>query len=205
MKLPQTLRSFSGIRDLPLYIVASQGIVAVANYLSPGLINYLSLSPSALYAGELWRCMTFLFVPPPFSPLFLILWLYTLHSYAHALENVWGSARFTVYYGVGALATLAVGFWPGPGVVPTTYLNASLFLAFAALFAHTEVLLFFVIPVKVRYLGWLVWGWLALVFWESGATLTRLAILAALTNYVLLLGPELWEKINLWIHRWRNR
>ncbi|HRY28665.1 MAG TPA: hypothetical protein P5079_01360 [Elusimicrobiota bacterium] len=204
MRLPDRLGRFEGVTDLPLIIVASNAVVSLFEWVRPGLTPMLTLSPAAVWAGEFWRLLTFLFVPPPLSPLFLLFWLYILYIYADALETEWGSFRFTVYYLLGALATAAVGFFPAHGTIPNVYLNASLFLAFATLFPTFELLLFFVLPVQVRYLGYLTWAWLGWSF-LTGGLLTRLAILAGLINYILLLGPDLRERLMLRWQTYRNR
>ncbi|HNA61238.1 MAG TPA: hypothetical protein PLT11_09275, partial [Elusimicrobiota bacterium] len=105
---------------------------------------------------------------------------------------------------VGSLATAAVGFFPSPEPVPNAYLNASLFLAFTALFPDMELLLFFILPVKVKVLGYLTWVWLAWDFWAMGPT-TRLAIAAAILSYLVLLGPALRERAMLRWQVFRNR
>lgn len=204
MKLPDRLGPFHGVEGLPLIIAASNAVVYLYDMVRPGLAAYLVLAPGALYAGEYWRLATFLFVPPPMSPLFLFFWLYLLYVYADALETSWGPFRFTLFYAAGALATMAAGLFPAPGAVPNAFLNASLFLAFATLFPDVELLLFFFIPVKVKYLGWATGIWMAWCL-GTGDALTRLAVAAALGNYLLFMGPDLWEKGKLRWQVWGNR
>lgn len=203
-RLPDRWGRFDGIDGLPLIIVASNALVYLFELMQPGLLNSLVLFPGAVHAGEWWRLITFLFVPPPMSPFFMLFWLYLLYTYASALENEWGTFRFTVFYLVGALLTAAVGLVPVRGLVPNIYLNASLFLAFAALFPDFELLLFFILPLKVKYLGYATWLWLAWAF-LTGGVLARLAVAAAVANCLLLLGPDLWEKAALRWQVYRNR
>ena len=155
IRLPRRWGRLPGIEGLPLIIVASNAMVYIFEMFSPGLVPHLVLAPPAIYDGQLWRLLTFLFVPPRQSPFSMFFWLYLLYIYASALENEWGSFRFTLFYLVGAAATAAVGFVHVFGIVPNIYLNASLFLAFTALFPDFELLLFFVLPLKVKYLGYL--------------------------------------------------
>jgi membrane associated rhomboid family serine protease len=196
LRLPDRWGRFQGIEGLPLILVASQAMVYIAELLSPGLASLLVLSPWDLRAGDWWRPLTFLFVPPTRSVIFLFFWLYLFYVYAAALETEWGTFRFTIFYLTGALATAAVGLYPAPGVVPNVYLNACLFLAFATLFGDYEILLFFVLPTKVRYIGYVTWAWMVLAFLR-GTVLDRLAILAALLAFFLLLGPHLWDRLAL--------
>ncbi len=204
IRLPNHWGAFKGIEGLPLIIVASNAVVYVFELFNHGLMPLLHLTPQGVYAGEVWRFITFLFVPPPLQPFFMFFWLYLLYTYASALEMEWGTFRFTVYYLVGAAATLLVGFCPVIGIVSNVYLNASLFLAFATLFPNFELLLFFFLPVKVKYIGYLTWAWIILSFFTSGL-LTRLTILAALLNYFLLLGPDIWESLKLRWQVYQNR
>lgn len=204
MRLRSRWGSFEGIEGLPLIIVSSNALVFLFDLVQPGLTAFLRLSSAALAAGEYWRLATFLFVPPPMHPLFMVFWLYLVYLYAAALERAWGTFRFTVYYLVGAVATAAVGFYPSMDPVPNAYLNASLFLAFAALFPDMELLLFFVLPVKVKVLGYLAWAWLAWDMAVGGAT-TRLTIAAALLSYLVLLGPTLRDRAVLRWTVFRNR
>ncbi len=204
------LRDGSGIEGLPLIIVLSNALVFLFNAFQPGLIDLLNLSNDALRAGQWWRLVTFVFVPPfvsdgaaaslsPLGVLMMVVWFMFLHTMVTALDEAWGSFRFTVYFLAGVAATALVGLLPLHGVVTNGYLQASLFLAFATLFPDVEVLLFFLLPVKVKWLGYVTGaslGWALL----TGGTLTRLTVVAGLVNYFLILGPDLWDRV---LARWR--
>jgi hypothetical protein len=208
MKLPERWGPFRGVEGLPQIIVLSNVLVAVFNALRPGLLADLVLIPSRVHAGEWWRLLTFLFVPPPFlggwSFLWLAFWLLLLYNVSTALENAWGPFRFTVYFAAGALATALVAVVPFPGVVTNGYLQTSLLLAFATLFPEEQFLLFFVVPVKAKWLAVFTAATMGWAFLAGGA-LTRLTIAASLVNYALLLGPDLWERWKLWREVRRNR
>ncbi|MBK8576580.1 MAG: hypothetical protein IPN90_13200 [Elusimicrobia bacterium] len=210
-RLPLRWASFGGIEGLPLIIVFSNVLVYLFNLFQPGLIDLLSLSHDALWAGQWWRLVTFVFVPPfsgtagslagpsPFHVVMMFVWFLFLHTMVTALENAWGSARFTVYFLGGVVATALVGLLPFSGALTNGYLQASLFLAFATLFPDVEVLLFFILPVKVKWMGAVTWGSLGLGFLWGNAQ-ERLTIAAGLVNYFLVLGPGLWVQARL---RWR--
>ena len=71
-------------------------------------------------------------------------------------------------------------------------LNTSLFLAFATLYPDFELLLFFFIPLKVKWLAWFVWLTVAFSF-ILGSFGTRVAIGASLFNYMLFFGADIAE------------
>lgn len=207
--------SFIGIEGLPLIIVFSNVLVYLFNLFQPGLIDLLNLSHDALWAGQWWRLVTFVFVPPfsaagalsspsPFNVIIMFVWFMFLHTMVTSLELAWGSARFTVYFMVGVVATALVGLMPFSETLTNGYLQASLFLAFAALFPDVEVLLFFILPVKVKWLGYVTWGTIGMGFlW--GRAPVRLTIAAGLVNYFLILGPDLWGRARLRWQTFQNR
>jgi hypothetical protein len=203
--LPQRLGRFEGVAGLPVIVVASHALVYVFNLFNPGLTDLLVLQPELFKGGEWWRGITFLFVPPPMGffgapaappqDIFLLaFWLWVTYFFASALEQAWGTFRFTLYYFTGALLTMAAAFTPWAGfIVPNTYLSLSLFLAFAALFPDVRLWLFFILPIRVRYLGYFTWAGVILNLIGGGAS-TRALIAAGLANYFLLIGPEWWSR-----------
>ena len=179
--------------DPALFLAAMNAAVWGLSLAKPGFPLMLTLEPELVLSGQFWRLATFLFIPPPMSPLWMIFWLLLFYSYAQALENEWGEFRFGVYYGLGALSTVALSLALGAGLsnVP---LNLSLFLAFAELFPEVEFYLFFFIPVKVRWLAWAAWAGVALQF-LFGGWVHRLALLAGLVNYLVFFGAGRLEQL----------
>lgn len=183
-------RSFGAwsLPDPALFLVGMNAAVWALSLIKPEFPLALTLDPVRILHGEAWRLATFLFIPPPAAPMWMVFWLLLFYSYAQALEAEWGEFRFTVYYGLGAAATALLSLALGAGLsnVP---LNLSLFLAFAHLYPDVELLVFFVIPVKVRWLGLLAWASVALQF-LSGGWGARLALLAGLLNYAVFFGAD---------------
>ena len=141
--------------------------------------------------GEIWRIITFIFVPNNFSPFALILSLYFYYFIGNLLEQQWGTPKFNLYYFSGVvltiltsvIATLATGV--SQTVMGTYYVNMSMFLAFAALYPDMQVLLFFIIPIKVK---WLAWADAALFAVDILGSLFRLDFLGALLPVIALLN-----------------
>ena len=154
-----------GIPDLMRWIVIGNVAVYVLMLLTmradANALSFLYLDGSKVLRGEIWRIVTFIFVPASSSPFWLAVSLYFYYWIGTSLERQWGTARFNLYYWSGvlltAIVTIAASAISGTGypVGGTEYVNLSMFLAFAFLFPDTRLLLFFFIPVKIKWLAWL--------------------------------------------------
>ena len=152
-----------GIANLMRYIVIGNAAVYLLTMLTsaknPHALSFLSFNLNALLHGEVWRLVTYIFVPNDFRPFWLLVSLYFYYWIGSTLEREWGTAKFNLYYFGGVLLTVigtvlasliaGVNFT----VAGTTYVNLSMFLAFAMLFPDTQVLLFFIIPIKMKWLA----------------------------------------------------
>ena len=130
-----------GIPNLMLYIVITIAAVFIGDVLfsvqGMSLSGYLALFTQAAVHGQFWRFITFIFVPPTTSIISLFFFLYFYYFLGSTLENVWGTFRFNLYYLVGLIGAVIAAFFTGYGT--STYLNLSLFLAFAFLFPDHEI------------------------------------------------------------------
>lgn len=179
------------IPQLIIYIVGINGLIYVLSYAYPqsDLPARLSLVPRLIMQGEVWRLITFIFIPPGASIIWIFFILYFTYIIGLALESEWGSFRFNLYYFVGILGTAAGAFITGGGAT-ALYLNLSLFLAFARIYPDYEILLFFVLPVKVRYLAWL--NWIFIAFTVVSAPLSgKVAALVSVANFFLFFGRDI--------------
>lgn len=180
---------------LILWMVGITGALHILVFARPDVAHLLWLDPRAVLQGEVWRVLTFLFAPTgPVTGtglIWVVLWLWFLHTMGTALEAQWGSFRFDLFLFLGALGTLAVGFTLGP--VTGYYVSQALLLAFAAEFPEYEILLI-VLPVKVKYLGLLSAG---LMVWEliGGDFATRAAVAVALADVLLFCGATLRARL----------
>ena len=198
-------RRFEGwhMPQLATFIVAMNAAIYVLSLVKPEFPILLTLQPDLIGQGQLWRLFTFLFIPPSVSPLWMFFWLYLLYIYAQALENEWGDFRFNLFYGLGALSTIAASLLLGVGL-SNFILNTTIFLAFAALYPDFELMLFFILPVKVKWLAY-IW-WLVMAFnFLGGGWYARTAIAAGLLNYGLFFGRTHWENVKFWLQVRRNR
>ena len=141
------------IQNLMLVIIVGQAMVYLATVLTPGLglVSQLSLSWPAVMRGQVWRLLTFVFIPETFQPFGLLLSLYFYYLVGHTLEQTWGDFRFNVYYLLGMVGAIVSAVITGSA--SSYYLNLSLFFAFATLYPDFQVLVLFILPVKMKYLG----------------------------------------------------
>ena len=149
--------------------------------------------------GQIWRVISFVFLPPATSILFAVFEFYFVWLIGTALENQWGSFKFNIYYLIGIIGTVIVGFCTG--YATNIYLNLSMFLAFAILFPEFEVYLFFFIPIKIKWIG-LADGILLLVMFIAGGLETKLLLHVSVLNLVLFFGKDFFSGIYYRIRKW---
>ncbi len=174
------------IRNLMTIIVAGMGAVFLIDLFYPAtsfsLRSLLAFNRDAVLHGQIWRLITFIFIPPDSSVFFILFSLYFYWLIGSALENQWGAFRFNVYYLCGIIGTIVAGMITG--YATSSYLNLSLFLAFALLYPDYQVMVFFFLPIKIKYLAYLDAIGLILMFilatWPE-----RIALLVALANVIL--------------------
>ncbi len=193
------------IHNLMLIIVGAMAIVFLMNrMLMPAigvsLTETLGFNRAAILNGQVWRVFTFLFLPPSYSLFFIIFSLYLYYIVGTALENQWGAFGFTAYYIIGALGAIISGFITG--YATNEYLNLSLFFAFAMLFPNFEILLFFFIPIKMKWLALIdAIGFIILFVLESWSG--RLAILIAVINVFIFFTPNFIDYVRSLYRRWK--
>ena len=181
-------------------------VYAIELFVNQYISFYLSLSRSALFAGQIWRLFTFVLVP--FSggwPLSVVLGIYFTWFVGSALEREWGDFRYTVYLLSGVLGTVLGCLLTG--VTASTYcLSLSLLLAFAMLYPEVQLLLFFVIPIRVKYFG--VFAAVLWVFSFLGASLPgKLDYLLSMLNVWLFFAPMAYRSLRAWVRReqWKRK
>lgn len=194
----QRLRPFA-IPQLTLGLVLAQVVAYIALFAAQGMENQgaaqrLMLIPDLVMAGEVWRLITFLAVPPVTNPIFAFFFWYIFFMMGSALEQNWGDFRYNLYLLIGYLATVAVSFLTPSMPASNGYLQASVFLAFAQLYPNFELRLFFILPVKVKWLALIAWiGYFLTV--AFGSWNDRLLVLASVGNFFLFFGKEIKNQV----------
>ena len=163
----------------------------------PNLISILVGAQVLVYAVEL-------FVNQYGGPLSVILGIYFTWFIGSALEKEWGDFRFNLYLLLGMVGAVAACLLTG--YAETYCLSLSLLLAFAMLYPEVQVLLFFVIPIRVKYFGGCAAALWALSFLGSGM-MGKLNYLLCMLNFVVFFGPQAWRSVRAWVRReqWKRK
>ena len=205
------------ISNLSLILILCYVVGYVIDLVNGSFLSWLSLDPYAILHGQVWRLFTWIIIPPSSLDPFTIIMLLFYYNIGTSLERTWGVYRYNVYLLSGMLFTIIGSFaWMGSqyffgGSIlsladhsqlaslyfSTYYVNMSIFLAFAATFPNVQVLLMFIIPIKVKWLGFLYGGLLAYDFLAAKdivlgagiviqiAVLIRIAIASSLLNFLI--------------------
>lgn len=199
------------IPNLTLYLIICYGIGYLMQYLVPAGYQYLMLDPFLVLKGQVWRLVTWILIPPDSSNIFFVLiTLYLYYSLGGLLERIWGTYKYNVYLFSGLLFTILgafvlCGYSVLMGVQPTMYtglyllnngsavyfgqfstyyINMSIFLACAASIPDVQVLLMFIFPIKVKWLG-IVYGIILLVNCIQGGIATWIVVIFSLLNFLV--------------------
>lgn len=148
-----------GIRNLIIYIIIANAIVWVFSMMdrTGNFISMLQFSPYDILQGQVWRLITFVFIPQS-GGILLLIEMYFYYFIGSTLERQWGSGKFTLFYLMGVVLTILFGFiiYFAARInirLSAQYINLSMFFAFAMLYPDMRVLLFFFIPIKIKWLA----------------------------------------------------
>jgi len=171
-----------------LYIVGAMGAIYAIGFVMPvNLIGMFTFNLAAIMDGEFWRIITFIFIPPNAGMIFIIFALYLYWLIGSSLESQWGAFKFNLFYLCGIIGTIIAGLITG--FATNFYLNLSLFLAFAILYPNFELRLFFILPVKMKWLALLNVAFLVyefvMVSWPG-----RLAMVVSIINIILFFWKD---------------
>lgn len=175
------------IPNLAWVVFGGMGFVFLLSFVRPEFQEFLILDWSRVLRGEVWRLFTFIFLPPGggsfLGPIGTMFAIYMFWLVGTGLEQHWGSFKLNVFYFVGMVGTILAALVTR-AALGNTWLNMSLFLAYATAFPDVEFLIFFIIPLKVKWLGLLDAALLAVSFVLGGVG-DKIAIGLAFANYAL--------------------
>jgi len=191
-RLDRKLRRYA-IPNVTLYIILGQVLFFVFALSGRFILERVLLIPDRVLAGEWWRLITFVFIPPATSPIFAFFAWYLFYLMGNALEGRWGAFRYNVFLLVGYAVTVAVTFLFPYFAATNIFIAGSVFLAFAYLYPDFQLYLFFILPVKIKWLALLTWlGYAYEII--TGSWHTRLLVLASISNFLLFFGRDiLWR------------
>ena len=195
-----------GVANVTMILIAGQVLMYFAGHLNadpnqPGfdILDRIRMYPDRVLAGEWWRLITFLFDPPGMNVIFAFFFWYMFYLMGTTLEVNWGPFRYNVFLLVGYVASIAYAFGayftlpPGWPVMPVSsaFLEGTVFLAFARLYPEFVLYIFFILPVKIRWLAILQWIGYTFGF-LFGGWMTKAMIAASVTNYLLFFARDIW-------------
>lgn len=191
-KLERKFGRFS-LPNLTLLVIGANALGYIMAYTMPNILLYLTLEPGLILQGQVWRLITWVFIPTGGSLLSTVITLFFYYSIGTAMERTWGDFRYNLYIFSGMLFTVIGAFLLyfiygdiyGIGLYFSLYyVCLSIFLAFAASYPDMQVLLYFFIPLKVKWLAWLDVALLAYSF-LNGNLFIRVTIIASLLNFIV--------------------
>lgn len=198
-----------GIPNLTMYVCICYVVGYLVKSVSPEMISVMSLNVSMILKGQLWRLFTWVIYPPTNTNflLFLISIAFFYYPIGTMLERTWGSFRYTLYIFTGLFLTIIAAFllhFITGGTVTiqgleiplsvfgsiftTYYVSLSVFLAYAMSYPEEHILLWFIIPIKMK---WMAYVYIGLILYEmisylrAGLWFMAFPIVASLLNFVL--------------------
>lgn len=191
------------IPNLMIWLIGAYMIGFFLYQVNPTTMSLLMLSPYHILHGQIWRLVTWVFMPTSGSLFSLLIMALLYYQLGTALERTWGTFRFNVYIFGGMLFTIIGAFilygglylFKGAGIaqmstmgiavgVSTQYINMSIFLAFAMMYPEMQLMLYFIIPIKMKWMA-AVYGVLVLYNFVKSGWGGRVSIFMSLLNFII--------------------
>ena len=195
------------IKGLTLYIVIAYIVGYILQMVAPNALYLLTLDPYQIIHGQIWRIVTWAIMPPYSLSFFTVINLFFIYSIGSTMERMWGSFRFNMYifggmlfcilgafaiYGIAAVTGLFDAHIIGlpqfsyllSRYFTTYYINVSMIMAFAMSMPDSQVLLYFIIPLKMKYFAYFEMFFIVLDL-IGGNMLRRCVIILSLINFVI--------------------
>ena len=190
-----------GISNLMLYIAGGNVAIYLIDLFSmggPSLASFLSFDRYAILHGQVWRLVTFVFISESGDLLlrgtgifFVLISAYFYWWIGSLLEREWGTTKFTVFYLGGVVLNIIYGMLTG--YASMSYVNLSMFFSFATLYPNMEILLFMILPVKVKWIAWIdaaLFAWAVLSNLLLGYWIGALLPVVAILNYFIFFWQD---------------
>lgn len=191
------------IPNLSKWLIIGYAIGYMCYYIelftSMPILEFLMLDPAKVLHGQVWRLLTWVVMPPSLSNIFFyVIMMMLYYQLGNALERTWGTFRFNAYIFGGVIFTvigvmithiamrflgMSEAFSMGYAV-STNYINLSIFLAFALCYPEMQLMLYFIIPVKIKWLAALYAVMIGISFVQTSWT-GRIMIVMSLMNFLI--------------------
>jgi hypothetical protein len=184
-------RHFSrfAIPRLIRYVVVLNALVFILLTLDPKYASVLVLDRGAILEGQLWRLVSWIFIPDTLNPIWIIFYLMVVWWTGDLLEANWGAFRLNAYYFLGMFFCVASALIFGASG-GNMFLNLSLFLAVATLAPNLELLFLLVIPLKLKWIALISLLWPAYIL-ITGSLPVKMIVIMCLGNYLIFFAPSL--------------
>lgn len=187
-----------GIPNLMKYVCIGNIVFWLIGAVNPVLMSYLTFNPAAILHGQIWRIITFALYPPQ-TGLLAFIAIYFYYLIGNVLEREWGTPQFNVYFFTGIILTVIYGLlmYLIFGInfsLTAQYVYLSMFFSFAVLFPDMQVLLFFILPIKIKYLAWVNAALFVFSLFSNPFPVNLLPLVAVI-NFLIFCGRDLLSKI----------
>jgi hypothetical protein len=183
--IPNVLTFVAGLQVLVLLLFMMIPEQARLSYLDVLVLD------ARLWQGQVWRAVSFLCIPGSMNVLVVMIGCMFLSWCGRGLEAMWGAFRTNLYLLLGVIL-LAVGALSLNFVCTGSFLFAGVTLAFATLYPDEQIMMFGLIPMKMRWVGWLTAGFLGMMVFDSSSPSELGMILCSVGNYFLVFG---WSRL----------
>ena len=182
------------IPNVTLVIIIGQVFMLLGSSADETLLGRSVLNWDLVLEGQVWRLLTFFFIPPMANPIFLLFIYMIFYMMGTSLESHWGMVRYNTFLWLGAVLTIGAAGICHDQSVTGGFLQGTVFLAFATYNPNFELRLFFVLPVKVKWLAMIQAAGYGLAF-LGGPLSSKLMIVASIGNYLIFFAPSLYSRI----------
>lgn len=197
------------IPNLIVWMIGAYTIGFVLYTVSPSILNLLTLSPYHILHGQIWRLFTWVLMPTESNLIFLLIMALFYYQLGTTLERTWGTFRFNVYIFsgmiftvIGAFVLYAIYYVQNLSAITAmpalaanlssslgwgysvNYINMSIFLAFAVMYPDMQVMLYFIIPIKMKWMA-IVYGVLIVYNFVMSGWAGRISIVMSMLSFIV--------------------
>lgn len=174
-------------------VVVFNGLVWLLMLANPYFTNFIDMRPDLVMQGQVWRLVSYIFIPPTVGPIWIIFALMFLWFLGEGLEQAWGSFRVNLFYLLGMIGTTIAAFF-FTGHATNVFLNTSVLFAFATIFPNQIIQLFLIFPVKIKWIAFFSLFLVVMSFF-GGSPAMKAAIVVSFANYLVFFARDLYTQL----------